>query len=197
MKPYIIGLTGGIACGKSAVSAILSERGAFTVDADIVSREVVKPHTEGFNSLKRQFPSAIVDGKLDRRALKNIVFNDEKQLQKLNEIMFPLIRRETQKQLEECGKDVAVLVAPLLFESGFDDMANVVVTVSADANTRIARLIERDNITTEMAINILSTQMTDAEREARSDVVIRNDASMKDLRDRVSVVYNEILERMA
>lgn len=195
MKPYIIALTGGIACGKTAVGNILQERGAYIIDADVLSRRVVEPGTEGFKRLGEAFPSVCAGGTLDRRALKDIVFRDENSLKTLNGIMFPRIRAAAEAEMNACGKETVVLIVPLLFESGYDDMADVIVTVSAPAEKRIERLIERDNVTAEMAVNILSAQMSDAEREARSDVVIRNDGSMKELRDRATMVYNEILER--
>lgn len=196
MKPYIIGLTGGIACGKTAVSDVLAERGAYVIDADIVSRAVVEPHTEGFKRLKEQFPSAFDENGLNRRVLKTLVFADKEKLKRLDGIMFPLIKKEVERRIAECPKEVAVLVAPLLFESGFDSMADVIVSVSASTDVRLKRLIERDNISVETAVGILSSQLTDEERESRSDVVIRNDGSIKELRDKATTVYNEIVERM-
>lgn len=190
-----IGLTGGIASGKSVVSEILRECGAYIIDTDIISREVTGPDTEGARALAARFPAAFRDGILDRAALKNIVFHNDKALTDLNGITHPLIAAETNRRLKDCGAAVAVVVAPLLYETGMDRLVDVVMNVTADPEVRMERLVKRDNITVELARSIMKNQLSEEARNARADVVLENNGDVKRLRDEVKVLFNQIAER--
>lgn len=197
MKPYIIGLTGGIASGKTAVGAIFETLGAAVIDADVIARDVIKPGTTGFKRLKTVFEPFFDGDNLNRRALRERVFAEKSEKEKLDAIMQPLIRAEIEKRLADFdGGEIAVLVAPLLFESGLDEIVDVTVTVSADTDTRLKRILSRDGSSLQTAAAVINSQLTDAEREAKSDIVIYNNGDIKQLRDRASVVYNEICERI-
>ena len=196
MKPYIIGLTGGIASGKTAVGAVFETLGAKVIDADVIARDVVKAGTTGFERLKTVFESFFDGEELNRRALRERVFAVKSEKQKLDEIMQPLIREEIERRVNLSNDgDIILLVAPLLFESGLDKIVDVTVTVSADTETRLKRILSRDGSSPETAMAV-NSQLSDAEREAKSDIVIRNDGDIKQLRDRAAVVYNEIAERI-
>lgn len=190
-----VGLTGGIASGKSVVAEILRECGAYIIDTDVLSRRVVEKGSAGAAALEKRFPSAFDRGVLDRRALKNIVFGDKKALADLNAVTHPLIERAVDDALAKCDADVAVVVAPLLFEAGLDKKVDMTVNVTADENVRIRRLIARDTITEELARAILDSQMEEAERCRRADVVVDNNGDVKKLRDEVKILYNQIAER--
>ncbi len=197
MKPYIIGLTGGIASGKTAVGAVFETLGAKVIDADVIARDVVKAGTTGFERLKTVFESFFDGEELNRRALRERVFAVKSEKQKLDEIMQPLIREEIERRVNLSNDgDIILLVAPLLFESGLDKIVDVTVTVSADTETRLKRILSRDGSSPETAMAVINSQLSDAEREAKSDIVIRNDGDIKQLRDRAAVVYNEIAERI-
>ena len=193
---YVIGITGGIAGGKTAVSDMLAKKGEQIIDADVISREVIEPGTKGERLLKEAFPEAFEDGSLDRGRLREIVFADEKKLQKLDEITHPLIREEIEKRIVETDREQVYLVVPLMFESGFDALCDYIVTVVSDEDKRIKRLKARNNsITDELAERIVHSQVSECERVTRADGVIVNNDSRERLEERVNEFYEEIKNR--
>ena len=193
---YVIGITGGIAGGKTAVSDMLAKKGEQIIDADVISREVTEPGTKGERLLKEAFPEAFEDGSLDRGRLREIVFADEKKLQKLDEITHPLIREEIEKRMAETDREQVYLVVPLMFESGFDALCDYIVTVVSDEDKRIKRLKARNNsITDELAERIVHSQVSECERVTRADGVIVNNDSRERLEERVNEFYEEIKNR--
>jgi len=193
---YVIGITGGIAGGKTAVSDMLAKKGEQIIDADVISREVIEPGTKGERLLKEAFPEAFEGGSLDRGRLREIVFADEKKLQKLDEITHPLIREEIEKRIAETDCEQVYLVVPLMFESGFDALCDYIVTVVSDEDKRIKRLKARNNsITDELAERIVHSQVSECERVTRADGVIVNNDSRERLEERVNEFYEEIKNR--
>ena len=193
---YVIGITGGIAGGKTAVSDMLAKKGEQIIDADVISREVTEPGTKGERLLKEAFPEAFEDGSLDRGRLREIVFADEKKLQKLDEITHPLIREEIEKRIAETDREQVYLVVPLMFESGFDALCDYIVTVVSDEDKRIKRLKARNNsITDELAERIVHSQVSECDRVTRADGVIVNNDSRERLEERVNEFYEEIKNR--
>lgn len=193
---YVIGITGGIAGGKTAVSDMLAKKGEQIIDADVISREVIEPGTKGERLLKEAFPEAFEGGSLDRGRLREIVFADEKKLQKLDEITHPLIREEIEKLIAETDREQVYLVVPLMFESGFDALCDYIVTVVSDEDKRIKRLKARNNsITDELAERIVHSQVSECERVTRADGVIVNNDSRERLEERVNEFYEEIKNR--
>lgn len=190
-RKIVLGLTGGIASGKSAAAEMLRSAGAQIVDTDEISK-AISAKDEVTSLLSENFPSAAVGGKIDRRKLRGIVFSSAEERKKLEHIMHPLIRRETERQIGASGKNITVLVAPLLFEAGFDDLADVTVTVSCGDDERIRRLTARDNISEELAREMIAAQMTDSERETRADHTVRNDGSTARLRAEILRLYSEL-----
>ncbi len=193
---YVIGITGGIAGGKTAVSDMLAKKGEQIIDADVISREVTEPGTKGERLLKEAFPEAFEGGSLDRGRLREIVFADEKKLQKLDEITHPLIREKIEKLIAETDREQVYLVVPLMFESGFDALCDYIVTVVSDEDKRIKRLKARNNsITDELAERIVHSQVSECERVTRADGVIVNNDSRERLEERVNEFYEEIKNR--
>lgn len=193
---YVIGITGGIAGGKTAVSDMLAKKGEQIIDADVISRKVIEPGTKGERLLKEAFPEAFEEGSLDRGRLREIVFADEKKLQKLDEITHPLIREEIKKRIAETDREQVYLVVPLMFESGFDALCDYIVTVVSDEDKRIKRLKARNNsITDELAERIVHSQVSECERVTRADGVIVNNDSRERLEERVNEFYEEIKNR--
>lgn len=196
MKPYIIGLTGGIASGKTAAGRVFERLGAKIIDADVVSREVVKAGSEGFDRLKELFPDCITDGELDRARLKSIVFSDKEKLGLLNAATWELIGREISRRISELSEsDVAVLIVPLLFESGLWRLADAVVTVSADESLRLKRVTERDGVSEETALSIIRSQTDENERVKRSDYVLDGNGDVTALEKSAAELYGEITRR--
>lgn len=193
MKKFVVGITGGIASGKSAVSGMLEKKGAYIIDADVVARDVVAPGSEGEKLLKAAFPKAYESGSLNRDVLRQEVFSDDGKLKRLNGITHPLIRKEIEKRIENAPADTVFLVVPLLFESGFDNLCDYIATVVSDEDKRIIRLKNRNNnITEELARKFMSAQLSENERITRADEVIVNNESLEKLEARVNGFYEKI-----
>ena len=189
-QKIVAGLTGGIAGGKSTAAQMFREAGAYTIDTDSVSRSVSQSG-EGYERLLRAFPQAFDGGVLNRAALREIVFADESKRQTLNAVLHPLILDETRRLAFNAAADVVVVEAPLLFEAGFDAYTTPNITVSCPESERIKRLTARDTISVDLAKRMLAAQLSDAEREARADIVIMNDGTVAQLRAQVLRIYHE------
>lgn len=182
---FLIGLTGGIASGKSVVSSRLAEHGAIVVDADRLAREVVEPGTAGLDRIRNEFGDEVIapDGSLDRAALGAIVFSDPDARARLNAITHPAIWELAKERFAVAGPhDVVVYDVPLLVEAGKDRpmQFDLVVVVHADAHTRLRRLVELRGMTREEAQHRVNSQASDAERLAVADVVIDANGTLED-----------------
>ena len=177
----VIGLTGGIAGGKSTVSAYLSKKGIEIIDADKISHEICSEGSECLKRIKEEFGEGVFEGEsLDRKALAAVVFSDKEKLKQLEEITHPIIIEETKKRLAKCG-GIAVIDAPLLYAANMDKLCTEVWSVSADEEKRIRRIMERDNATRAQAVERIKNQMPQQELDRRADFVIKNDGSKEDL----------------
>jgi dephospho-CoA kinase len=175
----LIGLTGGIASGKSLVSLQLQGLGAVVIDADQIAREVVQPGRPGWDLIVREFGWSFIDsnGGVDRKALGQLVFNNPRELEKLNRITHPLILAEVEKllQIYSSGHEgVVVLDAPLLFETGLDQFVDEVWVVMVDHQTQVKRLMARDRLTEQDAEQRIRLQIPLEEKVFRADRVIDN-----------------------
>lgn len=182
-RPRLIGLTGGIACGKSAVSARLSARGAVVIDADEVARAVVAPGSEGLRAVVARFGEGVSrpDGSLDRAALGALVFADPAARAALEGITHPLIAAESARRIEEALRGPAPLVvydAALLIESGRADQFRPLVVVWASLEVQRARLMARDGLSLEQAEARLRAQLSPDQKRAMADQVVVNDGDL-------------------
>lgn len=175
-----IGLTGGIATGKSTVSALLVSKGALLIDADVIAREVMLPGHPVLAAAAELFGQAILlpDGTLDRKRLGDIVFNDPTQRRALNDITHPAIRKEIRGQMETLQKEypnrLVVVDIPLLFESQLEYMFDQVLLVYAPFEIQLKRLMERNYLTMEEARARIQSQMDIEEKKQKADIVIDN-----------------------
>lgn len=179
----VIGVTGGIASGKSLVSAYLIAHGFPIVDADIVAREVVAPDSIGLKKVAATFGNEIVDtkGNLDRKRLAKIVFADDSQLKLLNDILQPLIRQQIQQELQQFiaqGQEYIFLVAPLLFEENYQSMCDEIMVVTVTLQTQLHRLMSRDQLNEQQARRRIAAQWPLSRKIALADVVIDNDGTI-------------------
>ena len=199
----LIGLTGGIASGKSVVARRLVELGAVHVDADVLAREVVEPGTEGLAAIEREFGAGVIaaDGTLDRPALGSIVFSDESARQKLNGITHPAVWKRAKELIAaaDAADPAAVVVydVPLLVESaGSRPMTfDLVVVVHAAQETRLERMVELRGMTREDALRRLNSQATDAERLAIADSVIDTNGSMDETVAQIDALWANVSAR--
>lgn len=177
-KPYIIGLTGGIACGKSTVADYLQKQGLFVIDADAISHEVTAPGGEALPPIAEAFGSSVFtqEGQLNRRALGELVFSDVGLRRLLEGIIHPLVQRRTVQTIREAekqGERVVVLNVPLLFETGMDALCDECWVVSLDRETQVKRLMARDALTASEAEKRIESQMSQDDKLRRANVIIK------------------------
>jgi dephospho-CoA kinase len=193
-----VGLTGGIGSGKSAVSALLAERGAVIIDADQNARAVVAKGTPGLQQVVDAFGPEVLrpDGELDREAVGRIVFSDAEQLARLNAIVHPLIAERTAQQTadaEASGARVVVYDVPLLVENGLQGMYDVVVVVAAQPATQLQRLTEQRGMTEADARARIAAQAPLADKVAAATHVIDNDGPRAALAPQVDRIWAALL----
>jgi dephospho-CoA kinase len=193
----LIGLTGGIASGKSVVAARLRELGAVHVDADVLAREVVEPGTPGLAAIEREFGASVIaeDGTLNRPALGAIIFSDPEKRLALNAITHPAVWARAKEQFELAGpNDVVVYDVPLLVEAAGDRPMrfDLVVVVNASTATRIDRLVNLRGMTREEAAHRLNSQASDTERLAIADVVIDANGTLEETLAQVDMLWAKL-----
>lgn len=194
----IIGLTGGIASGKTTVSDYLKERGYTVLDADVYSRKTTEKNGPAIPAIKQAFGDDIVnaDGELDRKKLGGIIFNDADKRRELNGIVHPLIRDmmngDEQKFIK---KGHVFLDIPLLFENGLNERCDFVVTVFVDRDTQIKRLTARNDLTVEEAEARINSQMPLTEKVRKSEYRLDNNGNLEALYEQIDR-FTEELESM-
>lgn len=188
---YVIGLTGGIASGKTTASDYLAGLGFPIIDTDVIAREVVEPGSPGLKKIREVFGGAAIspEGRLDRAYMADLIYKHKPARKILEDITHPLIEREVQGQLASFGpEDKVVLVVPLMFETGFDAYCDEVWLVRVPRGPQVARLMARDQVTEDQALARLNAQMSDRDRAQRSDVVIENTGDLSALYRRIDQV---------
>lgn len=194
---YKVGLTGGIASGKTAVADVFDSLGAGIVDTDRVARDVVAPGQPGLEAVRREFGEGVMraSGKLDRRALREVVFADAQARRRLESLLHPLIRTRTMEALERVQAPYAVAVVPLLVETGFGELVDRVAVVDCPRAIRLERLMVRDGLDRERAESMLNAQVDRRTRLAAADDVIDNGGSRSSTRRQVQRLH-ALYERM-
>ena len=193
----VIGLTGGIASGKSTVSQMLSELGAVVIDADKIGHEAFRPDTDAWRQVVAEFGRGILDrdGEIDRSRLADVVFNDPRALEKLNRIMHPRMRRIVEGRIEALrgqGVEAVVLEAALLIEAKWTDLVDQVWVAVAPESQVIDRLRSQRGFNEERGRARIESQMSAAERARHADVLIVNDADMDTLREKVRELWEDL-----
>jgi dephospho-CoA kinase len=183
VQPFRVGLTGGIASGKSTVADILAELGAQVIDTDIIAREVVEPGQPALDEIRAAFGDDVFhdDDTLDRRALRTRIFADPEERQRLEGILHPRIREATMTEATRLDGTYQVIVVPLLAGSPLAEEMDRILVVDCAEETQISRLLDRDAETEAQARRILSAQASRSERLAIADDIILNDGSLADL----------------
>ncbi|MGO4111156.1 dephospho-CoA kinase [Paenibacillus sp. YAF4_2] len=186
-----IGLTGGIATGKSTVAAMLVERGALLVDADQVAREVVMPGEPALEAVASTFGQAVIhtDGTLNRKALGEIVFNNRQRLMQLESILHPAIRNRMQQQIrqyeEQDPRQLVVADIPLLYETGQEELYEGIMVVYVPQQLQLTRLMERNGLAQEEALRRIGLQLDIEQKRSRADWVINNSSSLEETKRQV------------
>jgi dephospho-CoA kinase len=200
---YLMGLTGGIASGKSTIARRLAEHGAVHLDADQLARLVVEPGTDGLTRIREAFGDGVIapDGSLDRAALGGRVFGHPEQLARLNAIVHPAVRRLTHELIAEAAaRDphaVVVYDVPLLVEAAVDHPFDLIVVAQADEATRLARLVELRGMSETDAARRLSSKASDAERLAIADIVIDTGGTLEHTLEQADRLWDRVREAAA
>jgi dephospho-CoA kinase len=192
----MVGLTGGIGAGKSAVADRLAAHGAVVIDADRLAREAVAPGSDGLAEVVATFGPGVLtpDGTLDRPALASRVFGDDAARRRLEEIIHPRVRARTAELVAAAPPDAVVVNdVPLLVEAGLGGAYEVVIVVLTEDETRIGRLVRDRGMTRDEAVARIRAQASDEQRRAVADVVIVNDGTVDDLYKQVDEVWRERL----
>lgn len=188
---YRVGLTGGIASGKSLVAALFAGLGVPVIDADEIAHRLTDPGSPALRDIAGAFGQDILtpDGRLDRRRLREIVFADPGRRRQLESLLHPRVLAALETRSAGAGGPYQLLVVPLLFESGFDGRVDRTLVVDCPEEIQRARLLARDHETPAGVDRILAAQMARADRTGRADDILRNEGSLEDVRDQVAALH--------
>ena len=200
-KPYIIGLTGGIGCGKSEAARFLKEQGCAHVDADGISRALTAPGGIALPAIRAQFGDGVFneDGTLDRRALGRIVFDDVNCRHALEAIIHPMVQRRmlaANHEAAKAGEKIVFWSVPLLYETGMDAVCDETWVLTADHETQLKRLMARDSLDQASAEKRIASQMSGEERASRGNVVIRTSRPIEQTRQELTSLYRDLKKRV-
>lgn len=187
----VIGLTGGIATGKSTVSKLLKEHGLTIFDADEIAHQAYEVGSPTYEAMVKRF-DCLTNGEIDRRKLGAIVFRDEKARHDLEAIIHPYVRKTIKEGIEKAKGEIVILDVPLLYEAHFDDLCDEVAVVVVDEETEITRLMERNGFSREEAIRRIRSQMPLSEKRKRADYVIYNSKDLEALKKQVEVFLRKV-----
>lgn len=204
---YVIGLTGGIASGKSTVSGMLAGLGAAIIDADRLTREVQSPGSEGLREIEEAFGGEVIlpDGSLNRRRLGQIIFHDKDSLELLDSIVHPRVierTREILRQMQTAAKEdgrvhIAVVDAPLLLEAGVDKIVDEVWVVALPREEQAKRLMRREGYSRDEALSRIDSQMPLEEKEKRAEHIIDNRGTVLETREQVFTLWQSLERRLS
>jgi dephospho-CoA kinase len=190
-----IGLTGGIASGKSTVAQRFTDLRVPVIDADVAARAVVAPGTPGLAGVIERFGPAVLaqNGELDRRALRDLIFSNPGARRDLESLLHPLIRADMERSADQAVGPYIVMAIPLLIEGGPSDRVDRILVVDVDEAVQLRRVMERDGCTAEQARAILASQASRSARLAAADDVLQNTGTVTDLRQAVDHLHERYL----
>ena len=195
MSNIVIGLTGGIAAGKSTVSKNFESFGITVVDADLIARQVVEPNSIALQKIANYFGNSLIleDGTLNRANLRELVFSDEQNKLWLNNLLHPLIRTEILAQLAAAKGPYVILDAPLLFENGLDKLCTKTVLVDIPEALQVERASARDDVSSVQIKSIIAAQMPRKEKLQKADLIIDNSKSKENTGQQVEKIHQSLL----
>lgn len=193
----ILGLTGGIASGKTTASDYFDQQNCTIVDADIIARQIVAPNSKVLERLIETFGADIVDSKGDllRVKLRELAFKNQENIDKLNNITHPAIRQEILIQLNNSNSDITILSAALLFENGLQQLCDNTLLIDCDPNLQLERAIKRDKSNLETIKSIIKQQMPRAQKQALADVCLLNDKTLEEFQLQLANFYSQICQQ--
>lgn len=199
--PFRVGLTGGIACGKSGIASLFAKLNVPIVDTDVIAREVVMPGTALLGKLSYRFGHNIIkdDGSLDRRLLRQIAFDKShpENLNDLNALMAPAIEAETVRQVQEKDAPYVIICIPLLFEHHLEYMVDRILVVDVEPKLQLERLISRDGINRELALSMIASQVDRETRLKKAHDLIESDSSPLDKKGDLVLKLHNLYQQLA
>lgn len=195
-RPYCVGLTGGVGCGKTTVASIFQELGAAVVDTDDIAHELTAAGGEAMAAIRAEFGTDYVaaDGSLDRARMRRLAFSDRLARARLEAILHPLIRARTHRLIHAAKQAYVLVVVPLLFETGaYGDLLQRVLVVDCEEARQVERTMRRSNLTESEVRAIVAAQIPRAERVSRADDVLNNDGDMSMLRKEARILHGRYL----
>lgn len=195
MKPLVVGLTGGIASGKTAASDYFAELGVQVIDTDLLAREVVQPGEPALAKIAEHFGQAVMqkNGCLDRKALGQIIFNNPTEKQWLENLLHPLIRERAAQAIKHCNAPYCILVVPLLIENYPYPLADRVLVVECSPEQQLHYTMQRDSLTEEQAKKIIRSQASNEQRRKHADDLLMNTSNLETLKLRVAELHQQYL----
>jgi len=199
ISKYIVGLTGGIASGKTTAGNIFARLGVDVIDADEVSRSLVNAGSPCFDEVVLHFGNDILDsgGDLDRAKLRELIFNDDQQKQWLENLLHPLVRQEIERKIEVSSSKYIILSVPLLLESGNYDFVDRILVVDVPEETQVCRIMQRDGSSENLARQIMSTQVSRDERLSHADDILDNINDLDSLKIQIENLHEKYLRLAA
>ncbi|OCG35624.1 dephospho-CoA kinase [Gilliamella sp. Gris1-4] len=195
--PYVVALSGGIASGKSTITDLFGRLGVPIIDADIIARQVVQIGSYAFNQIVKHFSQEILltNGELDRSQLREIIFNNDHERLWLNDLLHPIIKQETQKQIAmQKSTTYLIWVVPLLIENNLHTLADRVLIIDTPVSLQLARLVKRDNISESLAEKMILSQVSLKKRLSYADDIIVNDGNLSSLTTQVNLLHQQYLD---
>ena len=190
-----IGLTGGIASGKTAASNIFTKLNIVVIDTDIIAREIVAPNSAAWQSIQQHFGPEILhkDETINRALLREIIFTEKNEKKWLESLLHPIIREETARQLSQVNSPYAVVAIPLLVESEPNPLLDRVLLIDAPADLQLERLIQRDGCTVAQGLNMIAAQASREQRIQAADDIIENTGTAADLYSAITKIHQTYL----
>ena len=193
----VVGITGGIGCGKSSVTDQLKRLNVDIIDADIIAREIVEPGKFALRKIVEYFGKEVLlpDGSLDRAKLRVIIFSEKEKKDWLEDLLHPLIRDEIRTQIKSASSEYVVLSSALLLETGQKNLVDMVVVVDIPETLQIERTTLRDRNSSELVRKIIESQIKRDERLSRADIVIDNSNSLDELNSKIKKLHGDLKKK--
>ena len=195
---FVLGITGGIGSGKTAVTDCIASKGIDIIDADAIAHQVVQKNTPALNAIREHFGPSIIlaNGELDRKQLREIIFNSPQEKAWLENLLHPIIRHTIKKSIDKSSTPYCVLVAPLLLEGTLHTIPNRIVVVDCSENTQIKRASQRDGANEDSIRKIINQQMNREERLQKADSVLHNDGTLEELKQQVDRLHEQLIQEL-
>jgi len=190
---FVLGITGGSGCGKSAVCAELEKRGFYIIDSDKIARQIVSPKMPALSEIEEVFGKEYInsDGSLNRRKLGKLVFADLQMLEKLSDITHKYITESISDKINDCNSGLVLIDAPLLHKAGLENLCNLTVAITAPTLVRLKRIMTRDGVSEQEAKNRINAQLCNEEYSAFCDFTVDNDGNT-DISKIADFIYQKV-----